>query len=149
MARRKLDVCALGTYILRGAASRKARRFWRAEKRRGGGVLSHIYTLVIVILAWVIFRAENVGAGLKYIGAMFGLGAAGFIDSAFIEYVKNTAFILIAALIGATPLLSNIIKRFKAKGLTWIEYAWLFIVFALSLIEVVCSTYNPFIYFNF
>ncbi len=80
---------------------------------------------------------------------MFGLGAAGFIDSAFIEYVKNTAFILIAALIGATPLLSNIIKRFKAKGLTWIEYAWLFIVFALSLIEVVCSTYNPFIYFNF
>ena len=109
----------------------------------------HVWTMLVVIIAWVFFRAASITAGWQYLSAMFGFGASGFIGPDLINTVKNTYVILILSCIGATPFLSTTMKRLREKGLPWVEDVWLLLLFVLSILEVVSSTYNPFIYFNF
>ena len=113
------------------------------------GPAAHVYTMLVVILAWVFFRSDNIQAGLQYIGYMFGAGSSGFADSAFTEYIMNTKAILIAALIGITPIFSKLRAWLENKKASWVETIWLFAVLCASLLKVISSTYNPFIYFNF
>jgi len=111
--------------------------------------LTHVYTMLVVILAWVFFRASDIAAGCKYIGHMFGIGASSFADSGFKLAIKGTYTVLLASLVGATPLVSKGFTWLRDRGQSWIESIWLLIVFCLCVFEVVSSTYNPFIYFNF
>jgi len=111
--------------------------------------ITRLYTIIVVICAWVIFRSTNLVSGIKYIGSMFGVGALGIIDSMFLEYVANTWTILVIAIIGATPLFKKIATKFSDRGMNWVEDLWLVIVFILSVLKTISSTYNPFIYFNF
>lgn len=113
------------------------------------GIFSHIYTMVVVMLAWVIFRSGSIAEAWVYIGQMFGVGASGGYDSAISSYLASTKMILIAAIIGSGPLLKKICEWLNRKNIGWIEQVWLVFIFILSTIQVVGSTYNPFIYFNF
>ena len=105
-------------------------------------IFSHVYTLFIVILAWVIFRSESIASGINYISSMLGLNANNFCDSGFIVYVKGSWVVLLASLIGIFPF----VNKFRR---TWIESIWLVFVLIVSICEIVSSSYNPFIYFNF
>ena len=116
-------------------------------KRMGG--FAHIYTMLIIILSWVLFRSSNITSACKYIGHMFGIGASGFIDRGFITTVKGTYIIVGISLIGITPIVRIASDKLKEKKLEYIESIWLLVVFSLSILEIVSSTYNPFIYFNF
>jgi alginate O-acetyltransferase complex protein AlgI len=113
------------------------------------GCVAHIYTMIVVIIAWVIFRADNLGAAGIFIKNMFGIGATGLVDSVVIDYVKATAIVLIASCIGATPVLYGLFVKLRDTKLHFVESIWLAVIFVLSLLQVVSSTYNPFIYFNF
>ena len=103
----------------------------------------HVCTMVIVILAWVIFRSESVGAGMSYIASMFGLAGNALYDSGFIYYISYTWKILLASLVGIFP----VVKVLKHYALA--ESLWLCLVMIISLLEVISSSYSPFIYFNF
>ena len=105
-------------------------------------IFSHVYTLLIVILAWVIFRSESISSGLNYIASMFGLNGNNFCDSGFIVYIKGSWVVLLAALVGIFPF----VNKFRR---TWPESIWLVLVLIISICEIVSSSYNPFIYFNF
>ena len=117
------------------------------DKKRN--VLTHIWTLLVVILAWVFFRATDIASGAKYIASMFGIGASGFIGSDFYFTIKNTYVIFLLAIFGSTPCVNKLFRKLKDTRLAWIEYLWLILIFCASLVQVVSSTYNPFIYFNF
>lgn len=95
------------------------------------GVLSYIYTSVVVIIAWVFFRAADISSGFTYLGHMVGVGTNGFVDAGFTTYLKGTFIVLIAAFIGATPLVKKLFERLKKYRLGWIEAVWVFIVFVL------------------
>ena len=124
-----------------------------AEKQLGFvrkiGVLAHLYTMLVVILAWIFFRSPDIASGCNYIGHMFGIGSGGFIDGGFTETVKSTYLILILSLIGTMPLLNKAFNSLKKKNLEVVEWAWLLIIFSISILEIVSASYNPFIYFNF
>lgn len=113
------------------------------------GKLSHVYTLGVVVLLWVIFRASDLSSAVTYIGNMFGIGANGLVDSAVIGYLRNTWSVLLMALIGSTPVVKNLFAKLNDRGLGWIEPIWVTVVFVISVLQAVSSTYNPFIYFNF
>jgi alginate O-acetyltransferase complex protein AlgI len=113
------------------------------------GWLSHIYSMVVVIIAWVIFRAADLRSALVYIGNMFGVGATGVYDSVVTDYLKSTAAVLIAACVGMTPCIDRIFIKLRGTKAGFIESLWIVLLFILSLLQVVSSTYNPFIYFNF
>ena len=113
------------------------------------GIFSHIYTLIIVILLWVIFRSSSISSAIIYIGNMFGVGANGFVDSAAIEYWKNTKLLFLTALVGCTPWVKMISERLSKINAEWITSLMTVVVFFFSILNVISSTYNPFIYFNF
>ena len=104
----------------------------------------HVATMIVVILAWVIFRCETVSKGLGFIASMFGLNGNALYDGGFVEYVKGTWVVMIFAVIGVFPAVRNFLERHK-----WVESVWLVCVLAVSVLEIIGSSYNPFIYFNF
>ena len=113
------------------------------------GKLSHVYTLVVVLLLWVVFRATSLGSAFSYLGKLFGIGAAGLVDRQFFVYLRSTGFVLLLALVGCGPWVKNFFGKLQEKGLGWIEPVWVTVVFLASVLQAVSSTYNPFIYFNF
>ena len=113
------------------------------------GKLSHVYTLVVVLLLWVVFRATSLGSAFSYLGKLFGIGAAGLVDRQFFVYLRSTGFVLLLALVGCGPWVKNLFGKLQEKGLGWIEPVWVTVVFLASVLQAVSSTYNPFIYFNF
>lgn len=113
-------------------------------ERETGIKFGHVLTMLCVILAWVIFRCETVSKGLGFIASMFGMNGNALYDGGFVEYVKGTWVVMIFAVIGIFPALRNFLQRHK-----WIESAWLCAVLVISVLEIIGSTYNPFIYFNF
>ena len=88
-------------------------------------------------------------ASVNYLGNMVGIGADGFYNAAVSEYIGATALVLIIAIIGATPLYRKLITVVEQKKMAWIESIWILVIFALSVLQLISSTYNPFIYFNF
>lgn len=116
---------------------------------KSNSIVSHLYTLLIIILAWVIFRATSIENAFVYIKNMCGIGATGFADMAFIGYLKSSAVVLIAGVIGATPIFRISTCKIKDSNAYFVESIWVLLIFALSIIQIVSSTYNPFIYFNF
>lgn len=105
--------------------------------------------MVIVTLAWVFFRSPDISSGFRYIGHLFGIGADGFIDGAFFAYIRSTYVVLILSVIGTTPLLGGLFHSLEEQKAQLLEWIWLLLIFVLSTMEIIASSYNPFIYFNF
>ena len=115
------------------------------------GKFSHIYTLIFVIIGWVIFRANNISTASSYIGNMFGINAVNFIDNMAIDYIKCSGIIIIVGIIVSTPIIRKICEKIKINSniKSLIKVCSALIIFIFSILSCVSSTYNPFIYFNF
>ena len=124
------------------------------KKEKFTKTIGHVYTLFFVIIGWVFFRAENLQAAISYLGKMFGIGATGIIDLAFLEYIRQGIFVIIIGIIASFPVMKaiqNLIakKKINKKNVSIIQSLGLCIIFILSIAICVSSTYSPFIYFNF
>lgn len=112
--------------------------------------VSHLYALVLIIVGWVIFRSDNLTYAISYIARMFSLSAP---DGQSYYYLLQYRFEWIAALIFSVPigkLITNKIKNYETSVVFNIaRLCGVFSVFILSIIYLVSSTFNPFIYFRF
>lgn len=114
------------------------------------GFFSHIYTIIVVILAWVIFRSDNLAAAIAYIGDMIGVHSIAIVDELFWELLQNGFVVLIVSISFSYPLYTKILDLLSSGELKCGMCALLCaFIFCLSIIQIVASTYNPFIYFNF
>lgn len=113
-------------------------------------ILNHIYSLLVVIVGWVIFRTED----LNYLKVMFiSNNSECYFDLTQIINAKNITIIIIAILFsGIIQVLFNKLKN-KEEILDFYEkYLEIFVIFVLMFICIMMlasSTYNPFIYFRF
>ena len=122
------------------------------------GILQHIYTLIIVLVSWMIFAFENLGQAFSYIGVMFGAGA-GFANTETMYYITSNLVILLILLVGTTDYPKKWIERIKlwvSRTKAFPQYCYvvgenlyLLAVFILSIAYLVDSSYNPFLYFRF
>lgn len=114
------------------------------------GFFSHIYTILFVIIGWVIFRADNLLLACKYLGYMFGINSNGFTDTMTLYIVKSSGIVIILAIICSLPITKYINKIKLNNNLKYIlEAIFILIIFVLSTLVSLRSSYNPFIYFNF
>ena len=115
-------------------------------------IFSHIYTLIIVIIGWVIFDMNTLPDAGHYIKIMFGLGSNIFIDN-MAKYILSTNFIiLLLGLICSTKLIKNYTNKLKST----LKEKDVFLVASINLLILIISTaylvgasYNPFLYFRF
>lgn len=114
-------------------------------------IIKYLFTMLVVILGWVLFKADNMGHAFGYIGTMFGIN---FHEAPLFEYAyfinKKLICLLILSSIASLPYVSNKIKKYSGNMIFEI-FSMIFIslLFVISIIFVVNSTYSPFIYFQF
>ncbi len=120
--------------------------------------LRHIYLLVIVMIGWVFFRANDFVYSIGYIKTMFGFNYVAFIDNEAIIYLHDYWMVFLFGIIFSFPIIKYLnerIKRSKRYEKQWRLLLSLVIPNALIGLLVLCtlflvnSTYNPFIYFRF
>ena len=117
------------------------------------GWYMHAYTMLFVVLGWIIVRAESLTTAIKYIGCMFGIGAKGFMSGLFTESLANSWVIFIAAIIFSFPVVGAVREKLVTAGkenlCAVLKSVILLILFVISVVVCVKATYNPFIYLNF
>lgn len=124
-------------------------------KRKAASAAGHVYTMLIVILAWVIFRSDNITEAAYFIKNMFGMGNP-LIDNTFLIFLNSYKWYLLAGLAAALPLKEKIAgllaeradKRVKVVRDAVYVSGMLLLVIA-NIATIVKGSYNPFIYFNF
>ena len=110
----------------------------------------HIYTMVLVIIGWVIFRSTGMGNAFLYIKAMFGIGAKGILDKAVFAYIAQNWLYFVFAIIGSMPIMPKIDKKLENNKVWQVVYAVGVVVCMVVSVSFICNNaYNPFIYFNF
>lgn len=113
-----------------------------------------IYTLLLVLVSWVIFAIEDVSKIPAFLGAMVGIGASGYDTQSLYLLVSN--IVLFVILIPAcTDLPSRLMKKIfpsedrAVAAQTVVRNVFCIAVLVLSVASLVSDSYNPFLYFRF
>ena len=110
-------------------------------------VFKYIYTIVLVVISFVIFNCETIGDIKIFLSSMFGFSNLPLVNSETLYYIRSYLVLLIIAIIASTPLLKVIGN--KLKKLEFLEpviYIGIIILITAYLID---SSFNPFLYFRF
>lgn len=133
-----------------------AERLFNFEKSNINNFVKHIYALAVIVIGWVLFRAENLEHAFLYLKNMFGLRSNGFFSNTAYMFIKEYLPFLVAGIIFATPIAKRINKLNVDKkmpvigGILNILYPVVVIgLFVICMSYLVIGSYNPFIYFNF
>lgn len=120
------------------------------------GAFSHVYTLLFVMLGWVLFRSESLVDAALYLHAMFVPKNPG---SFFGNYLlQNGALFFLFAAVASLPVAPALKKKLEAfasrsaktkLAADVLRSVWVLLIFVLSVLSCIKSSYNPFIYFNF
>lgn len=113
------------------------------------GGLGHIYTMLFVILGWVLFRADSISAAGSYMGAMFGLTSNGLCDDLILTYLSYNKVYFIFGILACFPIQKLIKPKINEKLYNVLSAIVLAVLFVISISFMVKGSYNPFIYFNF
>nr|WP_302647176.1 MBOAT family O-acyltransferase [uncultured Clostridium sp.] len=114
--------------------------------------LCHIYTLILVLIGWVIFDMNTLSSAMEYISIMFGLSNNLVVDKLSLFILSNNIVILLIGIICSTTLLPNVFKKLRCslkKSNIFIIISMYLIIFILSISYLVGESFNPFLYFRF
>jgi alginate O-acetyltransferase complex protein AlgI len=106
-------------------------------------------TFLLMLLSWVLFRADNLTAAMDYYRAMFGLSAAGNtapLLGAIIYTPYHLLILAICAVLVFQPLQAH---DWAEAPVTWGRTALVVPLFVLSLMTMYSQAFNPFLYFQF
>ena len=133
-------------------------------------VISHFYSLLVVMIGWVFFRSANLPYAIAYLKAMF-------VNFDFSEPMPSDIALLVSghfnlaaltiALLISTPIFSRLPSSQRTLGsrpisrypflstnshkilTSYLQDFWLIAVLILAIIRLAAGTHNPFIYFQF
>lgn len=111
-------------------------------------ILRHAYVILVFVIGWVFFRADNLTIALDYIKVMFGITSPAVIPFTLEYYLTQKV-----ALIGTIALLLCYDWKFP----NFMETQWLeplkmscsILLLIISITFIASAGYNPFIYFRF
>mgnify|MGYP000772133130 FL=1 len=121
---------------------------WGRYLERLPGWVGNLYTMFFVIIGWVFFSNTDLGAGLAYLGSLFGVGVAGFANATTLFYLKSSLLLLVICIVCSRPWAYRWYKRVAGQrpGAAAVINAALLL---LSIAFLVYDSYNPFLYFRF
>lgn len=114
--------------------------------------IKHFYTLMIVMLGFVLFNAVDIHQAFTDIQGMFGCLNIPFTSAETFYYFSSYDTLFMVGIIGSTPFIKNVAIKLKEKYAVATSFMEPIIVGALLII---CSAYlidgsfNPFLYFRF
>lgn len=119
------------------------------------GAIGHVYTMLVVLISFVIFDADTLSQAFVRIGGLFGGGTSALWGTESLYYLKSYAVLLILGIVGCTPLVKALCDRLYARQGGLGTAMRVLRPVALALLLLCCTAYlvdgsfNPFIYFRF
>ena len=111
--------------------------------------LTRIYTLLLVVIGWIIFRNESIPEILSVIKALFTLSSASPVDVlASNSRLVPCMLMLPLGILFSFPVSKKLMEK-QTFGATLIREGICVILLILCIANLLSSTYNPFIYFRF
>ncbi|MCR8656490.1 MBOAT family O-acyltransferase [Paenibacillus endoradicis] len=115
--------------------------------------LNHVVVLLLVMIGWVFFRADNFGYATDFIAAMFYSRGNEIFDAQALSLLSLNWFYFLIAIMVSMPLFPKLQKlkfnKYMTKVQVTIAFLFYFILFAEVILYLINSTYNPFLYFRF
>lgn len=114
--------------------------------------ISHIYTLLVVLIGWVFFMSSNITTAFSTLGKMISIGTTTFANNQAKFMLKSFFLLFILAILLSTKVYDKIqifvYNQYKMKAVytTWTIYIILIIV---CIAFIVGGTYHSFLYFAF
>ena len=127
-----------------------------------GKPLSILFTFIITLVGWVIFRAETFSQAVSFIGTMFDVTNLDWAISTtkgtyawFIEY-RYRFILIVGVVLSFLPMFNFIEKSMNeflqtktSSKVAVVKTIIAFILLAVCMTEVISTGVNPFIYFRF
>ncbi len=112
--------------------------------------LSHIYTMLIVLLGFVLFNAETLTQAGQDFAGLFGFSGLPLINSQTLYYLRSYGCLFLAGFIGTTPLVKHMaLKVENQKWVAIIEPIFLIALLLICTAYLVDGSFSPFLYFRF
>lgn len=114
--------------------------------------ISHIYTLLVVLIGWVFFMSPNITTAFTTLQKMISIGATTFANNQAKFILKSYFILFVLAILLSTKVYDRIqifvYNQYKMKAVytTWTIYIILLIV---CIAFIVGGTYHSFLYFAF
>ncbi len=129
-------------------------KIWLLKRLEKSRIFSHIYTLFLVMISFVIFNAEDLGQAFSDIAGLFGAGGIPLVSVEAVYYLRSFGIVLLAGGIGATPAVGSLFGKISGnptggRVLNLMEpvvLAGLLLVMTAYLVD---GSFNPFLYFRF
>ncbi|MCI7223516.1 MULTISPECIES: MBOAT family O-acyltransferase [Fusobacterium] len=113
-------------------------------------IFRHLYTIIIFVVGWVLFRAENISDAINFIKIMFGFSNNNNIAYGILYFLNlKNIFIIIISILSAYGLFKINYRKDRNYINTLSLNLLSLLVLTFSLILILGDTYNPFIYFRF
>lgn len=125
-------------------------------------VLRCLGTFFLVVLGWVLFYCTNLTQLGQTFGLLFGQVGTGFTNTQMNITLLNNLPLLLVCILGSTPIPRFIGMIFsglcaenpKAKPkkrivYTFVVYVFDLVLLGLSVVSLIGSSFNPFLYFRF
>lgn len=110
-------------------------------------VFKYIYTIILVVISFVIFNSQSLNDIKIFLSSMFGLNNLPLINNETLYYIRSYLVLLIIAIIASTPSLKVIGN--KLKKLEFLEPVIYIGIIILVTAYLVDTSFNPFLYFRF
>lgn len=118
------------------------------KKSRWISALKHVYTVVVVCVGFVFFRAETLTQGFSFVKEMF----TGFhYEAEVMNFALSNLTPLVIVTFAAAVLFSMPVRKAAEtiKGYQGISYGISLLLLVLCMMSLASNSYNPFIYFRF
>ncbi len=133
------------------AAARKGRPAERSRRPLLGRALGHVYTLLVVCIGFVIFRAADLTQAGQMLAAMFTAFSPSPAATLAWERIAPAAWCaFFGGILGSLPIVPYLKERTAGRG--WVEAASFVLaaaLFALCLLAAAGSGFQSFIYAQF
>ena len=115
-------------------------------------IFSHIYSIILILIGFVLFNSNSVLEFIIFIKNMFGLGGIPFVNQETLFYIKNYLIVIIIAIIFSIPIFKNKMELIYKKNKVLCEVIEIVLIILLLIVNtsyIVNESYNPFLYFRF
>lgn len=112
--------------------------------------IRRIYTLLIVMISFIIFNGNNLSNILQNMIGLFKINSIPLISEESLYYLRSYFIVIIIGIIGSTDILKKMTNIKKArKIINIIEPIFLLLVLTISTSYIIDGSFSPFLYFRF
>ncbi len=109
---------------------------------------AHIYTLLVVLIGWILFRADNFANAITYLQSMFG--SASYAEANIIQMLNwHLLFIIFIGILFSFGIPDKILVNWNNRIPRYVKDLIIMIVFILAISYMISNGYSPSIYTKF